>query len=65
MIRANKTGPWYFGHVTRPDAGGTLYNAVRADGREHCGTPSYDLEAVRARVDRLNRAARRRRERSS
>ena len=47
---------WKVGHVKRADAGGTLYNAVTVKGeREFFGIPSYDGDAIKRRVDALNR----------
>lgn len=53
---------WTVGRVTRPDAGGHLYNAVRYDeatGRlvEADSTPTHDRATAQAIADRLNRGA--------
>ena len=47
---------WKVGLVKRADAGGSLYNAVTVDTHhEYFGIPSYDGEAIKRRVEALNR----------
>lgn len=59
MAKKTKAPPapvWVVGRVTRADAGGVLLNAVNIKtGNEYFGVPSYDAEAMRRRVDTLNR----------
>lgn len=46
---------WKVARVTRKNAGGQLYNAVRTDnGRECPLEPSHNADAMQRRVDWLN-----------
>lgn len=49
------TRTWKVARVTRSNAGGTLYNAVRTDTGAECPLePSHNAEAIGRRVDLLN-----------
>lgn len=57
MAKAKKkTAPlWKLGRVKRPDAVGTLYNAIYTKtGREHWGIPTHKKELAERRVQFLN-----------
>jgi hypothetical protein len=46
---------WKVGRVTRKNAGGNLYNAVRTDTGAECPLePSHSADAIGRRVDMLN-----------
>jgi hypothetical protein len=51
MVNATR---WYVQEVHRPNAGGTLYNAVSRHGYEAMATPTHSREVAQAEVDRLN-----------
>lgn len=49
------THTWKVGRVTRSNAGGNLYNAVRTDTGAECGQePSHDADTIGRRVAMLN-----------